>query len=301
MLRGIDISNWQAGLVPHELDIDFCICKATEGTGFVDRYCDGFVQDCISHNILWGFYHFATSGGDPCAEADFFVENTRNYFHHGIPVLDYEVSNPHDCAWCESFIVRVHELTGVWCMLYTSASWVHIFEDSAWIPQTCGLWLAGYPYPATDWTTDEMPYGIYPWEFCAIWQFTSSLQIAPSFGGIDGDLAYMDAAAWMKYANSDGSVAPDPAPVQPTLSINELCKQIMRGEWGNGDTRMQALVNAGYDATYVQEYLDDMFVIADEVIRGEWGNGDYRKHLLGYYGLDYDLIQMIVNAILEAN
>ena len=44
-----------------------------------------------------------------------------------------------------------------------------------------------------------------------------------------------------------------------------------------------------------------MFTIADEVIRGEWGNGDYRKHLLGYYGLDYDLIQSIVNAILEAN
>lgn len=300
MLKGIDISNWQGGLVPHELPIDFCICKATEGTSFVDRYCDGFVQDCISHNILWGFYHF-NSTDDPVAEADFFVENTRNYFGHGIPVLDYEVNNPNNVTWVEQFMVRVHELTGVWCMLYTSASWVPQFADSAWIPQTCGLWVAGYPYPYTDWTNDDMPYGIYPWEFCAIWQFTSSLQIAPAFGGIDGDLAYMDATAWMKYAGSSDTVKPDPAPVQPTLSITELCKQIMRGEWGNGDARYKALSNAGYDAAYVQDYLNDMFSIADEVIKGKWGNGDYRKHLLGYYGLDYDLIQSIVNAILEAN
>ena len=299
MLKGIDISNWQAGLVPHELPIDFCICKATEGTSFVDRYCDGFVQDCIAHDILWGFYHF-NGNGNPHDEAEFFVENTRNYFGHGIPVLDFEVNTSDNVAWVEQFMVRVHELTGVWCMLYTSASWVPQFADSSWLPQTCGLWIAGYPYPYTDWTDDEMPYGIYPWEFAAIWQFTSSLQIASSFGGIDGDFAYMDAAAWAKYAGSNGSVSPDPSPSQPTLSITELCKQIMRGEWGTGEARYKALSAAGYDAQYTQEYLDDMYSIADEVIRGEWGNGEYRKHLLGYYGLDYDLIQMIVNAILEA-
>ena len=299
MLKGIDISNWQAGLIPHKLPIDFCICKATEGIGFVDRYCDGFIQDCINHNILWGFYHF-NSTNDPVAEANFFVDNTRNYFGHGIPILDYEVANADDCTWVEQFMVKVHELTGVWCMLYTAASWIPSFSDSAWLPQTCGLWVAGYPYPATDWVDDDMPYGIYPWEFCAIWQFTSSLQIAPAFGGIDGDIAYMDAAAWMKYAGSSSAPAPDPAPVQPTLNINELCKQIMRGEWGNGEARYNALSHAGYDATYVQEHLDDMYSVAQEVIHGDWGNGDYRKNLLGYYGFDYELVQMIVNAILDA-
>ena len=299
MLKGVDISNWQGGLVPHTLDIDFCICKATEGIGFVDRYCDGFVQDCISHNILWGFYHFATTQ-DPIREANFFVENTRNYFGHGIPVLDYEVTNSNDRKWAEQFIKRVYDLTGVWCMLYTSASWVPRFNDS-WIPQKCGLWLAGYPYPATDWNWNDPPYGCYPWEFIAIWQFTSSLLLDHWNDGLDGDIAYMDAAAWMKYAGSTDSVAPDPSPVQPTLSITELCKQIMRGEWGNGDARMQALTNAGYEARYVQEYLDDMFSIASEVIQGLWGNGDYRKHLLEMYGFDYELVQMIVNAILDAN
>ena len=42
MLRGIDISNWQAGLDADAVfpNVDFVICKATEGVGFVDGYCD---------------------------------------------------------------------------------------------------------------------------------------------------------------------------------------------------------------------------------------------------------------------
>ena len=79
MMRGIDVSNWQAGLVPSELGIDFCIAKATEGTNFVDSYCDGFVQNCIEHDILWGFYHFAREN-EPEEEAEFFVENCTGYF-----------------------------------------------------------------------------------------------------------------------------------------------------------------------------------------------------------------------------
>ena len=45
-MQGIDISNWQEGLNVHALDIDFCICKATEGVNFVDTTCDGFIQQC---------------------------------------------------------------------------------------------------------------------------------------------------------------------------------------------------------------------------------------------------------------
>ena len=300
MLKGIDISNWQGGLVPHNLDIDFCICKATESNYFVDRYCDGFIQDCISHGILWGFYHFA-GNADPESEAEFFVENTRNYFGYGIPILDYEVTNTNDCDWAERFMQRVHSLTGIWCMLYTSASWVSLFSGSSWLPKTCGLWLAGYPYPATDWRYDDPPYGCYPWSFVAIWQFTSSLLLSGWNDGLDGDIAYMDSAAWLKYAGYTGSVMPDPTPVQPTLSIDELCKQIMRGEWGNDDARRKALENAGYDADYTQSYLNDMYDVAEQVIQGDWGNGDYRKHLLEMYGYDYELVQTIVNAILDAN
>lgn len=298
MLKGIDISNHQGkvGFTPHNYDIDFCIAKATESTGFVDPYCDGFIQNCINNDILWGFYHF-NGTADPVSEADFFVENTRNYFGHGIPVLDYEVANDNDRSWVEQFVQRVYDLTGVWCMVYTSASWLPRFQGS-WVCQKCGLWLTGYPYPATNWRYDDPPYGSYPWDFIAIWQFTSSLQIGWN-SGLDGDIAYMDADAWMKYAKSSSTVKPD-VPVQPVKDYKTIVKQVLDGQWGNGAERNKRLSAAGYDAQFIQDTINEYYEIAEQVIKGEWGNGWNRQQALNGAGYDYETIQGIVNAILSA-
>ena len=249
MLKGIDISNWQAGLDPHKLGIDFCICKATEGTNFVDGFCDGFIQDCKNNGILWGFYHFAREYA-PEREAQFFYDNCTGYVKHGIPVLDYEVwgqNDDDDVAWCEKFLTKFHDLSGVWPMLYISASHCGDFHKS-WIPQKCGLWVAGYPtytetYPLTDEygvpiggestrqaqygkysQTIEMPYDIAPWEFAAIWQFTSSLKLKGYNGSLDGDLAYMDKAAWGKYAGA--AVSSKQAATKPTTDTG---KKVLTG------------------------------------------------------------------------
>ena len=296
MLKGIDVSNWQKGLTPSTLDIDFCIAKATESDWFVDGCCDGFIQNCINNNILWGFYHF-NGTSDPVSEANFFVENTRNYFGQGIPILDYEVENDNDRSWVEQFIQRVYDLTGVWCMVYTSASWLPRFQGS-WVCKKCGLWLAGYPYPATNWRYDDPPYGSYPWEFIAIWQFTSSLQIGWN-SGLDGDIAYMDKAAWMKYAKSNSTVKPD-APVQPVKDYKTIIKQVLDGQWGTGNERRKRLELAGYDAQFVQDTINEYYEIAEQVIKGEWGNGWNRQQALNGAGYDYETIQGIVNAILSA-
>ena len=78
VLKGIDISNWQAGFDISAAQPGFVVAKATEGTTYVDRYCDGFIQDCIKHDIPFGFYHFARFN-DAATEAKFFYENTRGY------------------------------------------------------------------------------------------------------------------------------------------------------------------------------------------------------------------------------
>lgn len=59
MVRFIDISNWQGGIdLPALLpNLDGVVCKATEGSTFVDPYCDGWVQQCINAGKSWGFYH----------------------------------------------------------------------------------------------------------------------------------------------------------------------------------------------------------------------------------------------------
>lgn len=93
-------------------------------------------------------------------------------------------------------------------------------------------------------------------------------------------------------------------------SENEIVQQVMQGEWGNGQERIQRLTAAGYDASIIQEKvnlvlqgsqnnntqaIDD---IAHEVIQGDWGNGEERKERLEAAGYDYDAVQQRVNELL---
>lgn len=204
MLNGIDISNWQKNIIPSNLKINFCICKATEGTYFVDRFCDAFITNCKESGILYGFYHFAGTG-NPADEAKFFFDNCKGYVGEGIPVLDYEVwgENTNDVEWCERFLTEFRHLSGVWPVLYISASHCKDFHASAWIPQTCGLWVAGYPRDFHQWPTlDDMPYDISPWKLAALWQFASDWKLAGYNGDLDGDVAFMNKTAWGKYAGA---------------------------------------------------------------------------------------------------
>lgn len=288
-MRGIDISNWQASINLEKLKFDFCICKATEGLTFVDPYCDGFIQKLIKLNKLWGFYHF-NGTNSPEKEAEYFYTNCKNYFNHGIPVLDYEVHNANDRDWIEKFVSKLYQLSGVYCVVYMSASWCSIMNGS-WVPDKCGLWVAGYPYNYEDWTVDHMPYNISPWKFAAIWQFTSSLRLNGFWDSLDGDIAYMDSDGWNKYANTKGNSGK----VQPTLSYKELVLEILIGEWGNGDDRKRMLKEHGYDYETAQNMINKYYEIADEVIAGKWGNGWNRENALNGAGYNYQAVQYIVN------
>ena len=290
-MRGIDISNHQADLKPSNLDIDFCICKATEGIGWTDAYCDTFIQDCINNNILWGFYHYAREN-EPEEEAEYFYNECFNYFNYGIPVLDYETENYDNVKWCERFLEKLHELSGVWAIIYMSASRCGEYEGS-WIPEKCGLWVAGYPDTYTTWINEEMPYNTYPFGTVAIWQFTSSLRISGYDDVLDGDIAYMDKTAWMKYANSTENPQ-NGDNGNYDKSIDDYVLEVLLGEYGTGEDRKRMLGDK-YDA--VQDRINELYKIAEEVLEGKWGNGWNRENALNGAGYPYKAVQLIVNAL----
>ena len=117
MLKGIDVSSWDGDIQVQNMPVDFVIAKATEGMGYVNPYCDPVIKRCISSGKLWGFYHYARNN-DAVAEADYLIENTLNYFNHGIPVLDWEEDQ--SVEWVNRFVRRVHERTGIWCWVYAN-------------------------------------------------------------------------------------------------------------------------------------------------------------------------------------
>lgn len=294
-MKFIDISNWQAGLnvasVVKNGGLGAVIVKATEGVGFVDKSCDGFVQQCISNGIRFGFYHFARNN-DAAAEAEFFRKNTTGYEGKGIPVLDWE--DGQSIAWVNKFVERYHELTGVWPWVYGNA-WRF---NQGTVNTNCGRWVAGYPSNGiTDINyglNNDCAYKVNNGLVCA-WQFSSSVRISGYSGNLDGDVFYGDAAAWDKYAGgSPTSGGSGGSTTTPSGSVLSLAVGVMQGKYGNGTARKQAL-GSRYDE--VQDFINHISTasaqtLAQEVLAGKYGNGDTRKTVLGSR---YNEVQAIVN------
>lgn len=233
MLKGIDISNYQghAGMkISHVLDeIDFCICKATEATGFVDGFCDVFVQTLRAAGKPWGFYHFA-GDGEPQLEADYFVANTLSYFGEGVPVLDWEGNQ--SVEWVNAFVSRVHETTGVWPWIYANP-WRFSQGD---VETNCMRWVASYPDvesptfdQAASWDCPKVDGIVGAWQFC------SDGKLEGYSGNLDFDLYYGDERSWNLYAgrNSDddadnGNDAPIDVAVESILENGEYKVTIER-------------------------------------------------------------------------
>lgn len=97
---------------------------------------------------------------------------------------------------------------------------------------------------------------------------------------------------------------------QPQLkSIDEVAKEVIRGEWKDGQARIDKLTLAGYDYNTVQTRVNEMLrqqpqkksvdEVAREVIRGEWKDNPERKRLLTEAGYDYDAVQKRVNQLMK--
>ena len=198
MIRFIDVSNHQgraemdlSKVLPH---VGGVVCKATEGVGYVDPYCDRFVQTCIRTGKPWGFYHFARNN-DPKKEAAYFINNTVNYFGAGIPVLDWEDGQSVD--WVNVFVRAVHDQTGVWPWIYANP-WR--FEQGD-VEQNCGRWAAHYfsdnvrTFAQAEAHERPKVNGL-----MAAWQFTSSGRLNGYSGNLDLNLFFGDEDAWHRYA-----------------------------------------------------------------------------------------------------
>ena len=110
--------------------------------------------------------------------------------------------------------------------------------------------------------------------------------------------------------DSKGNVVyPKAQPTPTKKSVDEIAREVIRGDWGNGSDRTKRLSSAGYDANAVQNRVNEILggsstpkksidEVAREVIRGEWGNGADRKNRLVAAGYNYDAVQKRVNEIL---
>ena len=210
-MNGIDVASYQTGIDFHRVPCDFAIVKATEGTNYVNPACNAQYASAKGAGKLLGLYHYAT-GGNAAAEANYFIDNIKNYVGQALLAIDWEQGG--NSAWgnmgylrdlCKQVIAR----TGVRPLIYVQAS-AYAPVSAVAKELNLGLWIAQYgSMDATGYQAEPWNSGAYA---CAIRQYSSNGRL-PGYGGpLDLNIAYMDRAAWLKYANPQGKPAPAPAP-----------------------------------------------------------------------------------------
>ena len=303
-LKGIDISKWQTGIDLSKVDCDFVIVKATEGIGYVDRKCDSFYQQAKRLGKKLGFYHFARPRNDAVREAQYFYNNTKNYFGEAIPILDWEAENKSDVAWAKRWLDEVYRLSGVKPVIYMSESVANAYNWSSVANADYGLWVAKYRDNNPDYNYNMANAGTRPrvkwWKFYCMWQWTSTGRLNGYSGNLDCNVFYGDGTTWDKYAGKSGTTQP----VKPTQQVKkpneEIANEVINGAWGNGEDRKKRLTDAGYNYTVVQAIVNKKMAARNQSVYYAVKSGDTLSAIASKYGTTYQQLAKI-NGIANPN
>lgn len=308
--KGPDISAWQGDIDITALSnqVDFFIFRSHAGIS-KDKKVDRNVNLAIQNGKPYGLYIYSYAlNTDRAAQEAQNVINVANSYavKPNFLVIDMEDADGYkrkngmpsnqtlrDICTVEC---RAFEEAGYYAMVYASSSW---FNNQLVGLTAFDKWVAHWPTRNGKQTgNDTSPDGENA-SRCGIWQFTSDGYLDGYSGRLDMNYGYKDFIV-------KGSTNPRPA---PTKSIDEVAREVINGQWGNGEDRKNRLINAGYDYNAVQNRVNEILnggsqpvkksidEIAKEVIAGQWGNGDDRKKRLEAAGYNYSEVQNRVNEL----
>lgn len=199
MLKMVDVYSGSPRSYATQPGVEITMVKATQGTGYVNPYCDTDYQAAKKAGKLLGFYHYC-GGGNPEAEAKYFYKNTKNYVGEAVPAVDWEEGQ--NSSWgnrhyVRRFVDEFHRLSGVWPLIYVQASALNQVANCA---KDCGLWVASYPSMNwKSWNIPNMKINTYPWSTYTIWQFTGD--------NMDRNLVNTTKEGWKKLAKGSSKPA----------------------------------------------------------------------------------------------
>lgn len=274
----IDISSWQQGLDLKALfeknpELDGVIAKATEGTHYVNPFCNHWIEVTKSLGKPWGFYHYLV-GGDPVAEANYFWTHTHNYFGHGIPVADYE-ADALKCGtdYLKRFLDRLYELSGIKAMVYCSQSVTQSQDFEAIANAGYQLWVAQYADMHTVNGFLDKPWhkgSVAPFRRFVMQQYTSCGRLNGWDGNLDFNKCYVPYSEWLSMARGEYNVPAEMQREDPMVVLD-----VIHGKYGTGTERVRKLTEAGYDATSVQNKVNELYAISLSCKRYIDGNMAY--------------------------
>lgn len=199
-IYAVDVYSRSSDSIIQDAHAQAVIVKATQGNTYVNPRCNHQWDLAGSLNKLRGLYHYA-GGGNPESEAQFFINNIKNYVGQGPLFLDwesYQNSAWGNTDWARSFVTEVHRLTGVWPGIYVQESALWQVANCA---SMCAAWVAKYASMTWySWDLPNMNVSSGAFQFLTGWQFTG--------GDMDRSVFYLDENGWKKLSNPDGKQTP---------------------------------------------------------------------------------------------
>ena len=170
--------------------------------------------------------------------------------------------------YVNTFMERVHDLSGVYPLLYMSAS-VTRRRDWSKVAEKSALWVAQYGNPTklTDYL--EKPWrdnkGLGAWkEPPAIHQYTSSGTIEgyrqTSLGKLDMNIAYLTRQEWDSLARGTYKLPSSEKEITPDLIMD-----VIDHKYGAGADRVIKLHEAGYNDVLVQKKINECYKLAKQI------------------------------------
>ena len=195
----VDVYSGSSDSIIRDSHAQGVIVKATQGTSYVNPRCNHQYELAGQLGKLQGLYHYA-GGGNPEAEAQYFINNIKNYVGKAVLILDwesYQNASWGNSNWSLRFANEVHRLTNVWPLIYVQESALWQVANCA---SKCGVWVAKYASMNwNSWTLPDMSVSSGAFACLTGWQFTG--------GDMDRSIFYLDANAWNKIASGDDTIA----------------------------------------------------------------------------------------------
>lgn len=328
MKKGIDISYFQGNIDFKKVKadgIEFIIPRCGYGKSNKDSKFSEYVAGAFAAGIeVPGIYHFSyalneENAREEARQAVKFAQEaglpkeTIIFFDLEYDSVDYAKKYAvnidkarciaHTNAFCQE--VQKH---GYRTGIYANQDYLNRMYDEATIKKYI-FWYANWNGGKT------------PSVKCAFHQWSEKGKVNGIKGNVDMDYYY------------GGADAPAKEPMTPE-EIEKVAKEVLDGKYGNGNDRVKALTEAGYDYKAVQKRVNEILAeqseanrvnelvkeikpveptpatppetpkptpkftteeMVQKVINGEYGNGDERKQKLEAEGYDYRKIQNAVN------
>ena len=249
-IKGIDISFYQGSINFKKVATDgikFAIIRQGYRKTIDSKFLE-YVKGCQTNNINVMVYHFIYTNGATIKQN---AESTYNNLKKAgldptktwiAADLEYDTwaKNGETCtkAKCTKYTKEYLEaLKALGCkklFIYANTDYYRNYYD--WSQLKYPLWLADY--------NGNPDYS------CAIQQYTSSGRVNGINGNVDMDWLFDESMLTNKATTTTTTVK--------LKTINEIAKEVIDGKWGNGDTRIKKLTEAGYDYQKVQNQVNNI-------------------------------------------